>query len=279
MTDPTVSRNTTSVPGPRGPVRSSSVQPNRPIGTGIVWIHGGGFRVNDIDVPEADWVSQLFAEAGITVVSVDYRLATDGVPLPCPERRLSGGLAMGDRGITSERRAHRLARGGREHRGDCAASVSLQARDGRALLPRTSVLVYPVLHSRFPDPSAELAAKLADLPPEHRIPPELPDETNLSRTTWETPELLTDPYAFPAYGQLEGLPPTLIINSDADLLRTSAARHPERSWCSQAWTPRRHTRERRLPRAPQRARHSRRAIDRPADDRLADRQCALRTGP
>ena len=214
-----VARTTTSIPGPHGPVRIRIYEPDRPIGTGIVWIHGGGFRVNDIDVPEADWVSQLFAEAGITVVSVDYRLATDGVhfPVPSDDCLAAWRWASEDSELSVEPTDWHV--GGGSAGGNLAASVSLQARDGRALLPRTSVLVYPVLHSRFPEPSAELAAKLADLPPEHRIPPELPDETNLNYVG--DPELLTDPYAFPAYGRLEGLPPTLIINSDADLLRTS----------------------------------------------------------
>ena len=44
-------------------------------GPGLVWLHGGGFSAGDLDMPEADWVSRGFAERGITVVSVGYRLA------------------------------------------------------------------------------------------------------------------------------------------------------------------------------------------------------------
>lgn len=35
------------------------------------------------------------------------------------------------------------------------------------------------------------------------------------------PALLTEPYAFPTYARQEGLPPTLIINSDHDGMRSS----------------------------------------------------------
>ncbi|MBM7503149.1 alpha/beta hydrolase fold domain-containing protein [Agromyces aurantiacus] len=44
---------------------------------GLVWAHGGGFAAGDLDMPEADWVARAFAARGLTVVSIDYRLAVD----------------------------------------------------------------------------------------------------------------------------------------------------------------------------------------------------------
>jgi acetyl esterase len=219
MSKPAVERTDTTVPGPHGPVGVRIYTPERPIGVGIVWIHGGGFRVNDINVPEADWVSGLFAEAGITVVSVDYRLAVNGVHFPVPSDDCLAAwrwaTEVSDLGVTPD--AWHV--GGGSAGANLAASVSLQARDGLARLPRTSVLIYPPMHSTFPEPSAELAEKLANLPPEWQMPSDLPDETNINYVG--DPVHLTNPYAFPGYGQLEGLPPTIIINSDADLLRAS----------------------------------------------------------
>jgi acetyl esterase len=219
MTPPPVERTDTTVPGPHGPVGVRIYTPERPSGTGVVWIHGGGFQVNDINVPEADWVSQLFAEAGITVVSVDYRLATGGVHFPVPSDDCLAAwrwaTEISDLGVAAE--AWHV--GGGSAGANLAASVALQARDGLGRLPRTNVLIYPVMHSTFPEPSVELAEKLANLPPELQVPPGLPDELNINYVG--DPALLTHPYAFPGYGRLEGLPPTVIINSDADLLRTS----------------------------------------------------------
>jgi acetyl esterase/lipase len=51
---------------------------------GLVWAHGGGFVAGDLDMPEADWVARTLAERGVTVVSVDYRLAGDGCRYPAP---------------------------------------------------------------------------------------------------------------------------------------------------------------------------------------------------
>jgi acetyl esterase len=219
MPQPIIQRTNTTAPGPHGAVGIRIYTPESPIGIGIVWIHGGGFQLNDVDVPEADWVSQLFAEAGITVVSVNYRLATGGVHFPVPSddclAAWQWATEQSDLGVAPG--AWHV--GGGSAGGNLAASVSLQARDGKKRLPRTNVLVYPAMHSTFPEPSAELAEKLANLPPEMQIPPELPNEINLNYVG--DPALLTHPYAFPAYARLEGLPPTLIINSDADLLRTS----------------------------------------------------------
>ncbi len=76
-----------AVDGPHGPVPFRSYQradATRRADVGLVWIHGGGFQVGDLDVPEADWVSRCLASAGVSVVSVDYRLAVDGVHFPVP---------------------------------------------------------------------------------------------------------------------------------------------------------------------------------------------------
>ncbi len=50
----------------------------------LVWAHGGGFVAGDLDMPEADWVARSLAARGVTVVSIDYRLASDGWRYPTP---------------------------------------------------------------------------------------------------------------------------------------------------------------------------------------------------
>ncbi len=55
--------------------------PRRRPGARLVWAHGGGFVAGDLDMPEADWVARTLAARGVTVVSIDYRLAGDGWPL------------------------------------------------------------------------------------------------------------------------------------------------------------------------------------------------------
>ena len=47
--------------------------------------HGGGFLGGDLDMREADWTArEVCVRAGAVVVSVDYRLAVDGVSYPVP---------------------------------------------------------------------------------------------------------------------------------------------------------------------------------------------------
>src|ERR687897_3032068 len=61
------------------------VYPGRtPTGAGLVWAHGGGFAGGALDMPEADSVAHALTARGVTVVSVDYRLAGEGCRYPAP---------------------------------------------------------------------------------------------------------------------------------------------------------------------------------------------------
>ncbi|MDA2809361.1 alpha/beta hydrolase [Nocardiopsis sp. RSe5-2] len=209
----------THAPGPHGEVPVRVYLPEKPWGIGLVWLHGGAFRMGDLDVPEAHRVAGALADDGITVVSVDYRLAVDGVhfPVPSDDALAAWKWAVGDGGLGVPPRCWHI--GGGSAGGNLAASVALQARDGAAPLPASSVLVYPVLHEEVPAPSEELAAKLSRAPAERRFSHERSQELNLGYVG--RPELLRHPYAFPAYGTVEGLPPTLIVNAEIDDLRPS----------------------------------------------------------
>lgn len=208
-----------SIPGPHGPVPVRLYEPVDPIGVGLVWLHGGAFYLGDLDVPEADGVGRRLAEAGITTVSVDYRLALDGVHFPVltDDVLAAWTWAAGEHrlGVAPER----WHLGGGSAGGNLAASVTMQVRDGSGCLPRSNVLVYPVLHDELPPASSELRAKVARLPREEQFTPEASRDLNLNYVGQEA--LLKHPYAFPANGALDGLPPTLIVNSDLDGLRAS----------------------------------------------------------
>jgi acetyl esterase/lipase len=213
----------TTIPGPHGPVPIRIYGPAGAGTVGLVWIHGGAFRTGDLDVPEADWVSRRLAGAGITVVSVDYRLAVDGVHFPVPSDDVLAAWTWATTTASTPGRlgvpAARWHIGGGSAGGNLAASVTLQARDRRATLPLSSVLIYPVLHSELPASSPGLAARLTHLPTEQRFPADLTRELNVNYVGKES--LLTHPYAFPAHADLTGLPPTLIVNADLDDLRPS----------------------------------------------------------
>lgn len=232
--------------GPHGDLR---VRVYRPAGTpvaGLVWAHGGAFAHGDLDMPEADGVARGLAAAGVAVVSVEYRLVpaldyraagatpgTDGVRFPVPSEEVAFAFAWAAGGGAADLGvpAGRWSLGGASAGGDLAAGASLRLRDGAAPLgtlsgavgpdgvtPHSVVLAYPVTHQELPSPSVELAAKIAGLPPEKDFPPAAVRAMNGNYLGHDGPA--TSPYAFPGGQDLRGLPPTLIVNSDLDALRS-----------------------------------------------------------
>src|SRR5206468_7398700 len=110
---------------------------------GLLYFHGGGWVIGDLDTHDV-LCRQLTAEAGVTVVNVDYRLA--------PEHKFP---AAADDAWAATRwtvahasefgvDAGRLAVGGDSAGGNLAAVVALQARDAGAPIIKLQVLVYPV---------------------------------------------------------------------------------------------------------------------------------------
>ena len=133
--------------GPGGPI---PLRVYRPAGVaasvalpGLMYFHGGGWVIGDLDTHDV-LCRQFTAEAGITVVNVDYRLA--------PEHKFP---AAADDAWAATRwtvahaselgvDAGRLAVGGDSAGGNLAAVVALQARDASAPAIKLQVLVYPV---------------------------------------------------------------------------------------------------------------------------------------
>jgi acetyl esterase len=109
----------------------------------LVYYHGGGWVIGDLDTHDT-LCRQLTAGAGISVVSVDYRLA--------PEHKFPA-AADDAWAATTWIVAHaaelgvdgsRLAVGGDSAGGNLAAVVALQARDAGGPNIRLQVLNYPV---------------------------------------------------------------------------------------------------------------------------------------
>jgi len=110
---------------------------------GLVFFHGGGWVIGDLETHDV-LCRQLTAEAGITVVSVDYRLA--------PEHKFPAAVddawdatrwvqaSAAQLGID----AGRLAVGGDSAGGNLAAVVALMARDAAAPGIALQALLYPV---------------------------------------------------------------------------------------------------------------------------------------
>lgn len=208
-----------------------------PTGAGLVWAHGGAFAAGDLDMPEADFVARSLAARGITVASVDYRLA----PTP-PEWAVRFGATErdGDHHPAASddvrrawewmrqnaRRWHvdpeRLALGGASAGANLAAGAVLRLLEDGGDLPADVVLAYPTLLAVQPEPDEEVARAVAGLPDAERFDPEDIKgmyDNYLGRDSADAPLVLVPGRA--TVDDVRGFPPTLIIDSEADTLRIS----------------------------------------------------------
>jgi acetyl esterase len=220
---PQVETRDDAAPGPHGPVPVRVYLPaddatDRPC---LVWVHGGAFVGGDLQMPEADWTARQICErAGAVVVSVDYRLCTEGIHYPVPHDDVVAAFrwvrdCAADLGVDSAR----ISLGGASAGGNLSIGAALKLRDQDGRPPAALLPIYPVAHAVVPAPSASLAAKMADVPSVLRFFP--PQMTWLNENYLGGPLSGADGYAFGANAVLEGLCPTLVINAEYDDLRSS----------------------------------------------------------
>jgi acetyl esterase len=223
-TPPQVDVRIDRAPGPHGPV---PVRIYTPDGGGtdlpcFVWLHGGAFRMGDLDMPEADWTArQICDRAGAVVVSVDYRLCVGGVTYPVPHDDVvaavrwvrDGAAALGvDRA--------RISLGGASAGGNLATGAALKLRDEDGWVPAALVLAYTTFHAVVPPASPSLAPLLDEIPRILRFLPEV--RRGITENYLGGPASRADGYAMPAGAVLEALCPVLLLNSEYDDLRASA---------------------------------------------------------
>lgn len=237
MAENTVHTENRQLQGPHGeiPVRIYTPSTPRPEPVGLVWCHGGSYIYGDLDMAESDWVATSLAEAGISVVAVDYRLAPvpqwaldlGGEPgagnayYPVAINEIDAVLAWANTELQTQSPAG-WALGGASAGGTLTAGLTLRLRDQGLAMPSRLLLAYPLLHPKLPQFSRELEIKVAAITPCPGIPltPEGVEGIALNYVNGN-PQQVGDPYAFPGGHDLSGFPPTFILNSDVDTIRAS----------------------------------------------------------
>ncbi len=199
--------------GPGGPVRLRLYEPAglASPGPALVFFHGGGFVVGGIETHEGA-CRYLAEEAGIRVVSVDYRLAPEN---PFPAAVEDAIAAFGHVHANADRYGAdpgRIAVGGDSSGGNLAAVVAHAAARGEVARPAFSLLLNPATDAFGEHPSHELFGLGFRLDTEER---------NWYRDRYMSDKtLLRDPRASVLYDEsLVGLPPTYVATSGFDPLR------------------------------------------------------------
>jgi acetyl esterase len=209
------------IPG-RGEGEQVPVRIYRPAQTeglvgGVLSIHGGGFVLGDLD-SDLGLAVALVSMAGVTVVSVDYRLAPEH-PFPAGLDDCYAALVwmhahVDELGID----AGRLAVFGNSAGGGLAAATALVARDQGGPALCFQYLGIPELDDRLDTPSM---VAFDDTPLWHRRNAELSWGYYLGDHDGEV-----SPYAAPARAtDLAGLPRTYISTMEFDPLRDEGLRY------------------------------------------------------
>ncbi|TPV53489.1 alpha/beta hydrolase [Pseudarthrobacter phenanthrenivorans] len=220
---PDVAIRTVAAEGRRGPVAIRIYgEPSQAAGPALVWLHGGGFVSGSLDMPESDYLGRVLASSGIPVLSVDYRLARDGVHFPVPHedtlaawfwiRRNAAELGL-DPGL--------LCLGGAGAGGNLAVGAALYLTDAGKPLPAKLLLAYPFLHAELPPPAGGLDEEvMATLPRYLRFT--LEDCVRQAENYVGGPVSMASSYAMPGYADPSGLPPTAMVACEYDDARGSS---------------------------------------------------------
>lgn len=215
------------LPGPDGPVPARWYRPATarceilPL---VVFLHGGGWALGDLDVYET-LVKALCVASGACFLAVDYRLA--------PEHKFPAGLEdalaairwsaaeAGSLGIDPAR----IGIMGDSAGGNLAAALALLLRDDPHVRLAAQFLIYPVLdvassHETFPSRMQHgnrgyvLSLRDIDVTTEWYL-----DDPALVSDARVSPLLATD---------FSGLPPAVILAAGFDPLRDEAVRYADR---------------------------------------------------
>lgn len=176
----------------------------------LVFIHGGGFVVGDLDTH--DEPCRLFCQiAQVQVLSITYRLAPEHPAPAAVEDCLAALIWAYEHAEELNIDPTRIAVGGDSAGGNLSAVIS-QLAVGKPYAPAVQLLIYPGIdfvnhyqshttygHGLFLDQSDIDNAKISYLASK-LVPP-------------------SDPRISPLFGNLAGLPPAILVTAEFDALR------------------------------------------------------------
>lgn len=177
----------------------------------IVYYHGGGYVIADIEVYSAS-AQALCEQTGAIVVSVEYPKGPEK-KFPAAHNAAFDAYSWVVKNAASfQGDPKRIAVAGESAGGNLAANVCLMARDKKIMVPLYAVLVYPVANN---DMNSESYVKYAAAKP-----------LNKPMMSWFVKNYLAseaqaaDPRISLVKANLAGMPKTLIIGAEIDPLQS-----------------------------------------------------------
>lgn len=175
----------------------------------IVYYHGGGFVIANLDVYNAS-AQGLAEQVGAVVVSVAYRLSPEN-KFPTAHNDAFAAYEWAVKNASSLKAdPAKIAVVGESAGGNLAANVSIMARDKHIMIPVHEVLVYPIAQANMETESYKMYANAKPL--------------NKAMMAWFTQKYVNtmieaqDPRISLVNANLKGLPPTTIITAEIDPL-------------------------------------------------------------
>jgi acetyl esterase len=201
-----------SIPGGAGPIPARHYRPVEAFGPVLVFYHGGGQVVGDLDVHD-DLCRKICRDGAMHVLSVDYRLAPEHKAPAGADDAFAAFLWARDHAADLGADPDRVAVGGDSAGGNLAALVAQRARHEGPGLPALQLLIYPITNYRDETRSQTLFAEGYFLTKHdlHWFGDKYLNGAPLDASDPRVSPLLAD--------DLSGLPPALVLTGGFDPLR------------------------------------------------------------
>ncbi|HEU0044996.1 alpha/beta hydrolase [Sphingomonas sp.] len=199
-----------SIPGPAGPIaaRLFDVRPSRPPGPAVVFFHGGGFVIGDLDT-HASFCAEASRLLDLPLVAVDYRLAPEAKWPAAPDDAEAAARWVADTPAALGRKVTGLVLMGDSAGGNLAIVAALDLRDRPATVPvLVQAPIYPATDMGRAYPSFEQFAQ------GHLL---TADSMNWFADCYAAD--LQHQRGSPLGSDLAGLPPAVIITANLDPIR------------------------------------------------------------
>ncbi len=185
----------------------------------IVYYHGGGWVIADLDTYEAS-AAALSAKTGAVVVSVAYRQAPESPYPAAHDDAFAAYKWVVEHAAQVNGDPSRIALAGESAGGNLAVAVAMRARDEGVALPVHILSVYPIADG---DVESESYDEYADAIPLSR--PAMEWFFDNYAPDWRTEAY---PYIDLIDADLSGLPTTTVINAEIDPLASEGETLTER---------------------------------------------------